>query len=117
MSSPCFEVSVNGKLVCKAKIKSANGVLSTNLTWVKRKGEKKGLSALMVSALDSDKDIHLEWCNKDGYMINDDISIRITNNMISDKPRNVKPMIKGKELIEMKLKSYYRLQKELKLYL
>jgi hypothetical protein len=94
----CFEVQINGKIVCTAGIGDF-GVLTSNLGWVnvhparRSKSESEDnltdhlfLSVGGLTSNDKDEGEHLFWLDQRPIMAGDEIVIRILNQAICDDP-------------------------------
>jgi len=107
-----FEIFLNGTRLNVAGIKSEAGVLTSIVTWVKRKNENNDEIFLDVSGSDSSQQKSLKWIDTKLHL-NDEIHIKITGNDQIDQPE-IKKADYHAALLESKLKSYYRLKEELK---
>jgi len=94
----CFEVQINGKVVCTAGVGDF-GVLTSNLAWVHvhpaRRGKNSGtndlgddlfLSVGGLTSNDKNEGEHLRWLNQQEIVPGDEIRIRILNQVICDEP-------------------------------
>src|SRR5271166_6264051 len=99
----CFEVKLNGKLVCTAGVGSP-GVLSAILSWVKRDPTRRpnGLSDDQWSAESLDfsvggtvthgEDGHqfLDWLRHHELSVGDEIAIKVLNQDTWDPPADIR---------------------------
>ncbi len=79
-----FEVSLNGKKLCLAGI-GEDGVLSTIVNWVARKG--RGDLFLEVGGLVSPVDEHVAWIKQKPLLVGDKIQVRIVQTASVDEPK------------------------------
>jgi hypothetical protein len=107
-----FEISLNGKPVTKARMNSGRGVTCASLSWVKRKGEKKGLTMMAVTGLNSATGRHVNWLKHTLVNIGDEITIHVTANKKADKP-SLSKLSSKKLVLKSKIDYFHRLEKEL----
>jgi hypothetical protein len=82
-----FTVELNGTPLCTAGIGDA-GVLTTILTWVKRKTDQSEELTLEVGGLgyEPDGDVHLKWVNRQ-LTVGDELCVRVIEADEVDVPK------------------------------
>jgi hypothetical protein len=114
MENPCYEVYKNGLLLCKAGLSSETGVLTSIITWVKRKDGSES-NNLTVKGLDSKDNISLSWL-EDSIVIGDEITIKVVKDTDLTQAL-IRPPFDEDRYREEQIKVYYQLKEKLKDYL
>jgi len=92
----CFEIQINGKVVCTAGIGDF-GVLTSNLAWVKVHPSKRAketqpfdlfLTVGGLTSTDKDEGEHLRWLDQQPLAPGDEIVIRLLEQATCDVPRD-----------------------------
>lgn len=110
-----FKVTINNQTICRAGFENDNSVLTCILTSSFLKRQNRNELDFYVSGLNSDTQQRAKWFIGD-LQKGDKIELEvITDNF--DPPKTLKEPLSKEEIIEEKLKKYYKLQKELKEYL
>jgi len=91
---PAFQVSLNGKKVATAGV-GGHGVLSANVTWVRRKGEQTRAKKpggveeelfLHLGGLITPKQEHVSWADC-RLKVGDEVNVKIVESSIIDRLR------------------------------
>ncbi len=110
-----FRVSLNGKSLCTAGVRDF-GVLSTIVTWVRRKPENsrdgKSIEEELtadIGGLDSKSKEHLQWLNRP-LTVGDSVTIDIVEAKRIDKPK--RRYREDPKMVERAKRYFERLKKE-----
>lgn len=108
-----FEISIN-EMNLKAGISSAFGVLTSIISWQKRKAENVDVVNLSVIGTDSENKNQLEWLKQD-LKVGDTITFKIIEDENFDPPTIIMQAEQVNDVIlQSKLKYFFQLKEELK---
>lgn len=112
-----FEVSLNGKKLCRAGFDTKYSVMTAILTWCRRKLDESEALDLQVGGLNSDDEKHYYWIEQP-IAEGDEINVKIIDSGFGKgilREHSVEE--DEKFILESKLKTYYKLKDELKEHL
>ena len=110
-----FQININDNKICRAGFENENSIVTCILDSVRRKNDNSEELNISISGLNSDTYQHSKWFDNK-LQEGDKISIEIiTNNF--DSPISSSKAYSKKDILNQKLKSYYKLKEELKDYL
>jgi hypothetical protein len=110
-----FQVSINGKEICRAGFENENSIVTCILDSVRREKDSSEKLNILISGLNSDTHQHADWF-RNKLEEGDKISIEIISNNF-DTPISISKAYSEKDILTQKLKSYHKLKEELKDYL
>jgi len=110
-----FEISLNGKQLCRAGFEKELSVLTCHIVSIRRERDDKEELDIRVGGLNSETDQHVDWVKQD-LKEGDKLSIEVITDSF-DPPTSVRPRTdKSLEafVLKSKLKTFYALREELK---
>jgi hypothetical protein len=105
-----LEFFLNGKSICIAGIDSKTSILSDIVNLAKRNNDEEIF--LMVSGQNNSKSEQYQWTNLN-LKLNDELVIRIGNSNNVSEAKTISREELKENVIESKLKHFYKLKEEL----
>lgn len=110
-----FEVSLNGKKLCRAGFDTKYSVITTILTWFRRKLDEDQSLDLHVGGLNENQDQSYYWIEQP-VKLDDEITIKIIDKNFDEGILKEKQLIE-EDIIKDKIAYYHQLKEELKEHL